>query len=174
MEELVRLPKKRLAGQVAEAAELLHQHGALLFGQQRYDDAERFFERALQLQPDTALYALKLGWTLFKNPARPLKERLSNARPHLEMAAALDAYNADARYCMAAYWRELGREDRYRKELQAVLRCDGHHSRARRELDELLVRLETRKTSKSSPLDKRHASGPKVRKRGLLGLFKRE
>lgn len=150
-------------------AELLHQRGATLFGQGRFEDAERHFAKAKALAPDKPLYSLKLGWTIFKNPTRQPAERLSEARPHLEHAAARDAYNGDARYCMAAYWREVGKDDFYKRELEAVLRCQPAHRRAADELTELKKRNEASRSRGASGIRRRRSS-----RFGLSRLFGRE
>ena len=155
------------AGSVAVA---LHQRGSVLFGQGDVDGAERHFERARELDPDTPLYSLKLGWTILKNERRPHGERLSQARPHLEHAAARDAYNADARFCMAMYWREAGNPDNQRHELEAVLRCNPRHTQARKELDDLDRRREASGNRRGSGIRKR----PRKRRFGLGRLFSRD
>ncbi|MFT5429496.1 MAG: tetratricopeptide (TPR) repeat protein [Myxococcota bacterium] len=123
---------------------ILHGRGSVLFAKGEHDEAERYLRRAVELSPRNAVFLRKLGWTLLQNERRSAERRVHQARPFLESAVAIDPYNVDARYCMAQMYRLAGEEDRYVRELQAVLRCDQKHSRAEVELRRLRERAERR------------------------------
>lgn len=96
--------------------------------------AKRHFERALELDPENAVCSLRLGQLYLEDPDLPMAKRLELAKQPLQSAAAHDPYSADVRYAMASYWRATGYEEGYRRELQAVLRCDKDHAKALAEL----------------------------------------
>lgn len=88
---------------------------------------------ARRVEKDAAELATE-GWKLLTNPALTREERLERARTPLEQACARAPWDATARYCMAGYWRVAGSPRQYRGELEATLRCDSAHPRARHEL----------------------------------------
>ncbi|MFT7625441.1 MAG: curved DNA-binding protein CbpA, partial [Myxococcota bacterium] len=152
--ELLEAPVERFSpAERGEIARWLLHGGASLFSKADYTGAERYFERAMALDPTRPIYALRLGWAIFRNTARPDNERAEVARPYLESAGARDAYNPEARYALAQFLKEFGSEEAYRRELEAVLRCDESHPRARRELEQLgaaLQELRNRRAASSS------------------------
>ena len=164
---------------VAELGPRRHKVCELLFGRgiehlqrDEYGAAETLLKRAHELEPDDASYVLKLGWTILHNPERPPVQRRAEARPYLELAVAGAPYDAPTRYAMASYWREAGKNLQWRRELEATLRCDAHHAKARRELD-MLRGSESAETGTEGRLRKA-PSGSRSRLRGLARLFRRE
>ena len=133
-EQLYHADPASLGDKRIEAAELVHIRGVEFVAKHQLDRAEKHFERARNLDPDSAIHALRLGWTIFKNPFRTHEQRLAAARAPLEHAAAADPYNPNVRYCMAKYWAEAGHNEGYVRELEAVLRCDADHELARAHL----------------------------------------
>jgi len=141
-----------------EIARFMHIEGAERLNKADFRGAEACFKRATDLDPEYALYSLNLGWALFRNPARSDDERRDSARKHLERAVAHDAYNPDARFCFAQYWRDFGTREQYRRELEACLRCKEDHAKAKAELQSL------------NEEDAAAGGGP----RGTMGFQKRE
>ena len=129
----------------------------------RPGDAERYLRMAYDRDGSDGKVAQQLGALLLQDQARPIEERLAEARPVLERAAKLAPYSAVSRYALAQYWRAVGDDEHYRSELEATLRCDSNH-RAKDELAQ--IRLNERREQPAAA---------KVRPSGLLSrLFKRE
>ncbi len=149
-----------------EIARWMLQGGANLFAKADYQGAEKYFRRAIELDATRPVYSLRLGWTIFRNPARSDEERKEAARPYLESASARDAYSAEARYALSQYLREFGTPEQYRRELTAVLRCDEAHVRAQQELVAVEAQL--------SELQERNVTGRMRRMdQGTLGVARR-
>ena len=121
----------------AALAKRLHLLGAQAFARREMRVAERLFRRAVELAPGEPAYHLKLGWAILRDDTRPREARLQAARAPLEEAVVSAPYDATTRYCMASYWREAGDAAAYERELQAVLRCDDRHAKARQDLQTL-------------------------------------
>lgn len=163
IEELLTVPAATLGRRVPEVAALLHQLGCRAFAKEDYGFAERLLRRSLDLEPDNAVYALKLGWTVFKNPAREAGDRADTAKPYMDHAVAASPYDANARFMMAEYWREVGNRLQRKRELEAVLRCDPTHRRARHEL-ERISHEEGREQSTAATSERRRMFGRWFRK----------
>ena len=169
VDELLEMSPAAIGSRCTEAAEALRRHGEKHLEKGEHRDAERLFRKAMELAPDTPLYSMLLGWTLFSDTARPMAERLRYSRPHLEAAAAGDAYNAVTRYRFALYWQAAGKLDRFRSELQAVLRCQPDHDAAKH----LLSQLDGTGSKPGSGGESRKLSGAKRRRPGLFDRLRR-
>lgn len=132
-QQLLETPPERLAGREQELARTLHQRGAALYVRGDLDGAERFYRRALELDPSVPQHHVRLGWVLLTHHALPA-ERRAAARGHIEAAIHLDPYLSEARYAMALIWKELGHTEHYVSELEAAVRGRPAHAKAEMEL----------------------------------------
>ena len=155
-QDLLSAPVGSFGNRRKEAAQILQLWGSKEFSKESYEEAEKLFLRALELDPANAAYHLKVGWSILKNTERPIADRLGRSRRYIEHAVALAPYDADSRYCMACYWREADSPAQYRRELEAVLRCNEKHPWAGKELRALDERA-------------RAAAEQEEPKKGLLG-----
>ncbi len=138
--ELLSSPVSFFGHRRKDAAERVVKLASIHYAKGEYFEAEVLYSRAHELDPENPTYEIKMGWSALKNTKRPVEERLQKARRPLERGAARAPYDAEARYAMATYWREANEPAQYRRELEATLRCDRAHEKARKELSELDAR----------------------------------
>jgi len=131
LEELLNATTDQLGAESGEAAKILCRSGAKHHTRGEYDIAELLFRRAFELEPENAQYAQKLGWNYFK------MQDMEGARTYLEKSVKRAPYDAEIRFRMALYWKEVGAVEQQRRELEAVLRADDRHSGAVREMARL-------------------------------------
>lgn len=119
----------------------IFRNGVAAFHNSDFPTAEKHFRRARELNPEEVRYLMHLSWTILRNPDRGQADRVAEAQPLFEEAAARAPWSSEVRYRYAQFWRETGDLRRYRQELEATVRCDGSN-KARALLE--LKRLEER------------------------------
>ncbi len=87
------------------------------------DEALKYAQRAVELEPGKPLYAGTLGWILYQ------KGLYSSAIPYLETASAnpdtrLASLSAVPKYHLAMAYAKLGERQRSRATLEAALKID--------------------------------------------------
>jgi len=101
------------------------------------EEAEKLLRAGLRHNLEDAKLLALLGRTLVEDRKRYSPARDAEARSILEQACALAPYDAEIRYTMATYWQRRGEPRQFRLEIEATLRCDPNHTRARYMLEQL-------------------------------------
>ena len=121
-------------GQKGQDVRIFVHRGDSALKRRAYDDAESFFERALEAGGDDPKVHLKLGEAVFHNASHSESERLEGARKHWEKARDLSDDQADALYHLALYWKAKGNLDKMEELLRDVLTLKPKYVEAAREL----------------------------------------
>ncbi len=129
--------EKRLIEQQGKIA--MHQ-GRMALNRRAWGPAEDFFRQYVELMPDDARGWVSLGWCLFQNPNRDLKDRLQEAKTYFVKAVNLDEKNADAHYYLSLYHKERKEYDLQEREVRKALKINQEHVPAQRELRLLEMR----------------------------------
>ena len=139
-QELLRSKLADVAGDPKEAAKVLYHKGALLAKKGAFSQAEEFYRKAVEADPDNPRYQLQLGWSIFQNTSLPVAQRMADARRYLEAALKGDPKNPEANYYVARYWKEAGKPDLSKQHLEAALQYRENYVEAKRELRLLNMR----------------------------------
>jgi DnaJ-class molecular chaperone len=143
-------PQTQAAGpeQSVEEAKIAFHKGSVLLGKRAYPEAEKLFREATRLRPDVARYWQSLGWAIFNNEdARPTDRRLEQARKSFEQALELDSEDYRTHYCMGLYWKQMGKLDACKNEMQDALKNKPDFIEAQREIRLMEMREAREKTS---------------------------
>jgi len=130
-----------------EMAKIFNHKGLLLLKRRDFAQAEEFFQKAREQDPDNPVYALRLGCSIFSNGERDEKERLSQAKVYLSEAVEKDESNAEAHYHLALYYKQTGNVVLCRKHLNAAIGHRDHFIEAKRELRLLEMRERNKDSS---------------------------
>ena len=141
--------EKRLIEQQGKIA--MHQ-GRMALNRRAWGPAEDFFRQYVELMPEDARGWVSLGWALFQNPNRELKDRLQEAKGCFVKAVNLDEKNADAHYYLSLYHKERKEFELQEREVKKALKIDPEHVPSQREL-RLLEMRSTEKGGTQSIVD---------------------
>jgi DnaJ-class molecular chaperone len=137
---------------LAEMAKIFHHKGMLLLKRKNYVHAEEFFRKAYEADAESAVYALRLGWSVLNNEERDEKERKREARLLLTEAVEKDEKNAEAHYHLALFYKQTENVKLCKEHLQQAIKCRDHFIEAKREL-RLLEMRKRRKEDEVAPAD---------------------
>jgi curved DNA-binding protein CbpA len=144
-----------------EAAKIFYHRGMMAMKKGDFGGATEFITRALESDPESARYALQLGWAIFQNTDESEKERYAQARQYLEQAVGSDAENPEAHYYMARYYKAVGDNAECKKHLEVALSHRENYIEAKRELRLLNMRAEKSGPKSSGKSSTRLSKGGK-------------
>jgi len=134
-----------------EMAKIFHHKGLLLLKRHDYAQAEEFFRKSREQDPENPVYALRLGCAVLSNTNREDKERLSQAKGFLAEAVEKDETNAEAHYHLALYYKQAGNVVLCRKHLNSAIGHRDHFIEAKRELRLLEMRARNKSDADDAP-----------------------
>jgi curved DNA-binding protein CbpA len=144
-----------------EAAKIFNHKGSILMKRSQFSDAEDFFRQAHEAQPENSIYAMRLGWAVFRNTERKEGDRNVEAKRFLKEAVKLDESNPEAQYYMGLYYKASGNVEMCRKHLKLAVANKRHYVEAEREIRLLAMRSGTEpkwtKKSRAKAREKAHA-----------------
>jgi curved DNA-binding protein CbpA len=131
----------RMRSPRAEEAKLNAQKGRVFLAKKNYDEAERHYKRAAELDPDLHEYKTELAWAHSLNPNLPPDERRAKA---LEMLLELcgNTRHADAFYKLGLLQRVFGGVQACEENIRKAAQLDPSHVEARREVRVFDMRAE--------------------------------
>ena len=110
-------------------AEALRQ-GLAALDREEWEEADRYFAAARDLDPDSAEALAHLGWARFHNPELPPREREEDGLALLELALQFDPRYAIGHYLFAAALAAGGDVDRSMRHVKDALRMQPGHAAA--------------------------------------------
>ena len=117
-----------------EAAKIFYHKGAMLLKKGGFEEAQKYFQRALDSDTENPRYQLQLGWSIFQNTALPERKRLAESQQYLQSAIKGDGENPQAHYFMARWYKAKGNTKECRAHLKMALQFRENYIEAKREL----------------------------------------
>lgn len=134
-------------------AETAFQTGMVLFRARKYEEAQKLFTEALELNGNEAEYLLYQAWSAYKSGSRSL-ESVEMARAGLLRAAELNPRLSQAHLYLGYICKDEGREPEARRRFERAIQANPNCTEALRELRLMVMRGEKAEKDKKSLLGK--------------------
>jgi len=132
--------KKREAQKPLEAEKFL-QEGIKYVRARDFANAQKMFEKAVELKPNEPEYYGYLGWTIFCNPELELEERIRRAKEKILQAIKMNPNMDSAHVFLGKILKEEGKNEEAIQEFKEAIRCNPNCKEAHRELEVHGVKL---------------------------------
>ena len=128
--------KKEQAPKVSESlrAEKFLQQGIKYVRQRDWSNAQKMFEKAVELKPEEPEYYGYLGWTIYCNPELEPEERKARAKEKIQKAIQMNPKIDSPHVFLGKILKEEGKLEQAIEEFKTALRCNPNCREARREL----------------------------------------
>jgi len=115
-------------------AEKFLQEGIKFVRGRDYPNAQKMFEKAVELSPSEPEYYGYLGWTIFCNPELDPEEKKQKAKEKIAQAIKMNPNMDSSHVFMGKLLQEEGDEQGAIREFKLALKCNPNCREARREL----------------------------------------
>ena len=115
-------------------AEKFLQEGIKYVRQRDWSNAQKMFEKAVELKPEEPEYYGYLGWTIYCNPELELEKRRERAKEKIQKAIQMNPKIDSPHVFLGKILKEEGKLEQAIEEFKIALRCNPNCREAKREL----------------------------------------
>ncbi len=131
----LRPPEKSGAPSRGLEAEKYLQEGIKSVRARDWGNAQKMFEKAVELRPDEPEYFGYLGWSIYSNPEFKLESRREMAKGKIRQAIKMNPNMDSVHVFLGKILKDEGKKDQAIQEFREALRCNANCREAKRELE---------------------------------------